>query len=364
MSDFRVQGKIALDGAGFFSTLNRARGSLNSFGNVLAGAFSVGAIAAFSKSILDLAGNLNDVSEALNLNVEFLQRFKNSAAKSGGGLDDIGKFLFESQKARQSAVDNPKGKEASAFKTLGFSQSDISKLNPQQFIEKIIKAFADGATPQEINAVGEIGGRAAKKLIGGFKEGLDMQTEIINESLISQLDEIGDKFTEVGTTMKSLFAPALGIVADGIKYFLDKLEQVQSFWGDFLGNVMAGISDGSGKSFSQMQQEAAAARDATAKEQEERAKRVSDIRSAARSAKRSEQQASPDFEPIEVKAKTAASGSGSLYSDSRLSVGGFLGQGAGSMATIAQKQLEIQTQSLNFLKSIDANLGDKGSVIV
>ena len=77
MSDFRVQGRLGLDGAAFFSTLNRARGAVGSFGAAMAGAFSVGAITAFSKSILDLAGNLNDVSEALGLNVEYLQKFLN-----------------------------------------------------------------------------------------------------------------------------------------------------------------------------------------------------------------------------------------------------------------------------------------------
>lgn len=365
MSDFKVQGRLGLDGSGFFSTLSQARGAVNSFGGMLAGAFSVGAITAFSKSILDLAGNLNDVSDALNLNVEFLQRFKNSAAKSGGGLGDIEKFLFESNKSRQEAVNNPAGKTGQAFSSLGFSGADVATLNPQQFIEKIIQAFSNGASPQQMNALSEIGGKSAKTLVGGFKDGLDMQTAIIEESLIHQLDDIGDKFTSIGTTIKSMFAPALGTIADAIKYVLDKLEQIQAFYGSFLGDILAGLKEGGGKSFSEMTKDAGYARDNVAIQQFERDQKERNTQRAKNAAKTAAEQASPNFQPTEIKQPTKPElKSQSIYSDSRLAVGGFLGQGAQSMATIAQKQLEIQTQSLNFLKSIDANLGDKGSVIV
>lgn len=122
MSDFKVQGRLGLDGSGFFSTLSQARGAVNSFGGMLAGAFSVGAITAFSKGIVDLAGKLKDVSDALGINVEFLQRFVNSAKLSGGSIEDVQKFLGEANSARQAALDNPSGKEAGAFAKLGIGQ--------------------------------------------------------------------------------------------------------------------------------------------------------------------------------------------------------------------------------------------------
>jgi hypothetical protein len=297
--------------------------------------------------------------------VEILQRFKNSAAKSGGGLGDIEKFLFESNKSRQEAVSDPSGKAGQAFSSLGFSGADVASLNPQQFIEKIIQAFSNGASPQQINALSEIGGKSAKKLVGGFKDGLDMQTAIIEESLITQLDDVGDKFTSIGTTIKTMFAPSLGMVADILEYLINKLEQIQAFYGSFLGNIFAGITEGGGKSFSQMKNEAVADREAEKEKQKVISASVSQTSKQKRDAKLVEQLASPDFKPTDIKQPSQPELKGAnLYSDSRLSVGGFLGQGANSMATIAQKQLEIQTQSLNFLKSIDANLGNKGSVIV
>jgi hypothetical protein len=365
MSDFKVQGRLGLDGSGFFSTLNQARGAVSSFGGMLAGAFSVGAIAAFSKSILDLAGNLNDVSDALNLNVEFLQRFKNSAAKSGGGLGDIEKFLFESSKARQEAVTDPSGKAGQAFSKLGFSSADVSKLNPQQFIEKIIDAFRDGATPQQINALSEIGGRSAKKLVGGFKEGLDMQTAIIEDSLITQLDDIGDKFTSIGTTIKSMFAPALGMIADAIQFVLDKIEQIQSFYGSFLGDLLAGVQGGGGKSFSQMKDEAVAAREQTKEKQKEIAALALQTSKQKRDAKLAEQSASPEFKMEDAFKSKDSSKQSSVYSDSRLSIGGFLGQGGTtSLSSIAQRQLAVAEKSHDTLKKILEKYNSGASLII
>lgn len=365
MSDFKVQGRLGLDGAGFFSTLNQARGAVSSFGGMLAGAFSIGAITSFSKSILDLAGNLNDVSDALNLNVEFLQRFKNSAAKSGGSLGDIEKFLFESQKSRQAAITNPAGAEAGAFKTLGFSAQDVSKLSPQKFIEKLIEAFSDGATPQEINALSEIGGKSAKKLVGGFKEGLDMQTAIIHDALISQLDEIGDKFTDIGTTLKSLFAPALGVVANAIKTVLDKIEQIQSFYGDFIGNLIAGVKNGGGKDFATMTREAADAREKTKQEQAERDARNEETRQQKKAAKIAANDASPEFKIEDAFKGQKDSARSNIYSDSRLAVGGFLGQGGQvSLQSIAQRQLSVAEKSHDTLVKILAKYNSGESLII
>lgn len=350
MNQFKVQGQLGLDGSGFFSTLDKARGAVGSFGGMLAGAFSVGAITAFSKSVLDLAGKLNDVSDALGINVEFLQRFVNSAAKSGGSLEDVEKFIFESNKSRQEALNNPNSKDAKAFQQLGFTEQDIGKLNPQQFIEKLIAAFADGATAADINALSDIGGRSAKKLVGGFKDGLDNATEIINESLVAELDAIGDRFTSIGTTIKSFFAPALKMAADAIEYVLDKLKLVQEFYGALIGGVQGG------QSFKQSFEEAIDAREAKRAELADARAREAETRAAAREAKKERDSAPLNLEAQAKEQSFKREKMDKAYSDSRLAVGGFLGQGmTSSLANIAERQLVVQREQLSLAKmTLDA----------
>ena len=367
MSDFKVQGKLGLDGSGFFSTLGKAHGMVNSFGGMLAGAFSVGAITAFSKSILDLAGNLNDVSEALALNVEFLQRFVNSARQSGGGLGDVEKFLFKANESRQAAVNKPGGPEATAFRALGFSSDQVANATAQQFMEQIIRAFADGATTQEMNALGDIGGKSAKKLVGGFKDGLDQATEIMTQDLVVQLDEIGDKFTSLATTLKVVFAPALMFVADAVLASVNKIKQAGSLVGgasvkplsakDILTILFQGLPAFAVKRlFSDDAQTAAANEIIAQQKQEEADKKTLDAKKAERE---SNQNASPGLtaEAEKEKAVKSSNGVGGFNGDSLLAVGNFLGAGkANSLQSIAEKHLTVATQQLDVLKKLAGNM--------
>jgi hypothetical protein len=395
VSDFRVQGKIALDGAGFFSTLNRARGAVSSFGGALAGAFSVGAIAGFTRGVIALAGKLNDVSDALNINVEFLQRFVNSAKLSGGSLEDFEKFIATTQRSRQAALNDPKGKEAQSFGKLGIDAVGISSMSNQQLTEAIMQSMASGITADKTNALYEVGGKSAAKLAAGFRDGLS-DKPIMTAEQIAIIDDIGDSFAELYQTLQVSLAPALLYIVDTLQIVLDAIDQ-------FVAGAAAIISGT--QENEQKDAEDRANREAQlAKLETQLAGKVSSgkmtqsesdallakvkgdsainrsnatftqgvkdeaaeqsARDEARAARRAARRAAAEEGVPPLVADAKKEKSGSIYSDSRLSVGGFLGQGAGSMATIAQKQLEIQTQSLGFLKSINDSLGDKGSVIV
>ena len=172
---FRVQSELAMDGSRFFSVLNQARGAAAGFarsvGGRLAAAFSVGAITAFGKKIIDFAGHLRDLADATKLNVEWFQRFANTARKSGASEDDISAFVGRMQQSRQAAVNNPGGNEAQAFERLGISEADVSSLSPQKMMDKIIEAFGDGVTSDERNALQDIGGKAALRLVSAFQIG-------------------------------------------------------------------------------------------------------------------------------------------------------------------------------------------------
>ncbi len=354
MSDFKVQGKLGLDGAGFFSTLNSAKSAVNSFGGMLAGAFSVGAIAAFSKSVIDLASSLNDVSDALAINVEYLQKFLNSARQSGGDLGDIEKFIFKANQSRQAAVNNPTGPEAGAFQRMGFSSSDISSATAQQMMDKIISAFASGATPQKLNDLSEIGGKSAKKLVGGFKEGLDQSTGIMSEELVIQLDTMGDKFQTLATTLKTILAPAINYILSQLNEMAGGHSRVDALTRKAMANYKSGMPLLA--SILKGREDLNAEDDA--KEAKER-KRLADIRAGR---KTSESTPANFVSQIKPAATTAEKS----YSDSLLAVGNFLGSGkASSLQSIAQKHLDIATQHLAVSRSILSAVGStSGNLIV
>jgi hypothetical protein len=397
MSDFRVQGKIALDGAGFFSTLNRARGAVSSFGGALAGAFSVGAIAGFTKGVIALAGKLNDVADALNINVEFLQRFVNSAKLSGGSLEDFEKFIATTQRSRQAALNDPKGKDAQSFGKLGIGAGGISTMSNQQLTEAIMQSMASGITADKTNALYEVGGKSAAKLAAGFRDGLS-DKPIMTAEQIAIIDDIGDSFSELYQTLQVSLAPALLYIVDTLQIVLDAIDQfvagaaaiiagteaneqkdaedranreaqLKKFETQLAGKVSSGkmtqteadAAMADVKAKSRITQSNATFTQGVKDEAAEQSAR-DEARAARRAARRAAAEAG--VPPMGADPKKEKDEKGSIYSDSRLSVGGFLGQGAGSMATIAQKQLEIQTQSLDFLKKIDASLGDKGSITV
>ena len=397
MSDFRVQGKIALDGAGFFSTLNRARGAVSSFGGALAGAFSVGAIAGFTKGVIALAGKLNDVADALNINVEFLQRFVNSAKLSGGSLEDFEKFIATTQRSRQAALNDPKGKDAQSFGKLGIGAGGISTMSNQQLTEAIMQSMASGITADKTNALFEVGGKSAAKLAAGFRDGLS-DKPIMTAEQIAIIDDIGDAFAELYQTLQVSLAPALLYIVDTLQIVLDAIDQfvagaaaiisgteaneqkdaedranreaqIKKFETQLAGKVSSGkmtqteadAAMADVKAKSRITQSNATFTQGVKDEAAEQSAR-DEARAARRAARRAAAEAG--VPPMVADSEKEKGAKGSIYSDSRLSVGGFLGQGAGSMATIAQKQLEIQTQSLDFLKKIDASLGDKGSITV
>lgn len=400
MSDFKVQGKLGLDGAGFFSTLNQARGAVSSFGGMLAGAFSVGAIASFTKGVISLAGKLNDVSDALSINVEFLQRFINSAKLSGGSIESVEKFIATLQRSRQEAVNNPTGKEAMAFGALGIGKSDISKASNQKIMEMIISSFASGVTIQKSNALYEVGGKAADKLIGGFRDGLS-DKPFMTEEQISLLDEIGDTFDQLGTDIQTTFAPAILAVADALSTLYDfiqsfvagiaaTVEEMRS--GDDNNKKLAEDKANRDEQLARVQKKIDAARDAGLLTAEEADKKMEDItrksklgftnisfvaaaseefmarqeerekakeeRAAARANKRNGQ----DIVPTTNQASKSSSFD-FRHGDSRLAIGGLFGQGGGDqLGSIARRQLESQLKSQDYLKTIAESY--KGSSII
>lgn len=364
MSELKV--RITGDSSGFSQALNSAKMAAKGFadsasrrinavfGSQLTHLLGAAAVVKLTKDTIDFASQMRDLSDTLGINVEWLQKLRLAAIQTGGSAEDLNKFLLEIQKSRQAAMASPKGKEAESFRRMGISGSDVQNLPAQQFAQKIISAFSGGATAQLVNDVQEVGGRAAKNLIATFQQGIDESASVMSEALVDQLDDIGDAFDELKTTLMVDFAPAIMWAVNGVKDFVFWVQKV----GAFLGGVSAEATSGNGY------ESASGAIDAlmiaggqAIIDAEEKRKAQEDSRQSAREAKREARRAressAPGFEVAgKVKDYAGKSGKGSQgFSASMAELGLY----SSSWLKFGSEDKSLERQQLKQLETIARN---------
>lgn len=378
---------LKLDGSGFQQGLTQAKAAVGRFSDQalgglksqLAAAFTAGALIEFSRRTIEFAGNMRDLSDRLGVNVEWLQKMNYAAGKAGASAEDLAKFLGEVARSREAALANPKGPEAAAYGRLGMGAADIKNLPQQQFVEKLIAAFAGGVSVQSENDLRDVGGKAASKLIGAFIEGIDGAGPIIPEDLIDQLDNLGDSFFELKLALMSDVAPAITWVAEKFTWFTNQVKQAGTFLGAFSGVFGAWLDFMKGKiSLNEMGAAVIAIRDETRRQvvsqdadQQDAMDRAQIARNEARERRRQREKsppkyAAPEIKPEEIKAAEAAKPR--IPSDSLVSVGNFLGgtSGLDRIVNATLEQNNILRQQTLILNQIVAAVRafQTGSIVV
>ncbi len=167
---------------------------------------------------------------------------------------------------------------------------------------------------------------------------------------------IGDTFTQLSTTLKTLVAPAIIKILEAAQGASKGESKVDIFFRKVFKNLRSGQSVVD--SFANAKTEIA---DEKAIKDSKDAARLA----ATRAARRAAENTSPNFasdDPGFGKASASGKGRGA-YSDSLLAVGNFLGSGAG-LGGVADKQLEISKQSLQVQRGILQAVGQNNSLIV
>lgn len=358
MAGLRLEAQIGADASGFNAVMGglgkSVGGVASSIKSQLAAAFSVGAITAFSRATIDLAGRLRDVSDNLGVNVVLLQKLTNSAMLAGGSLEDIERFAAAVGQSRGDAVGKPGGPKAAAFARLGFSQSDVANIPVGEFLSRMAARVSEGFDGQGRNDFIEVGGKAAKKLIAGFAGGIEENGSVMSEDVINQLDDIGDKFTSLWQKLKSDFAPIIAETGNVIVRVVRGIQtEILSLYGFFSG----------GRAQAQKN------RDAITKEFSEEDMRLALASQNRARGRRFDESQPPGFSPatqsntVKVAQQQIVNGI-KPYSDSLLAVGNFLGAGRGAISSVAQKQLEVARQQFDVQKQILNKLSDSGGINV
>lgn len=363
MPGLKLVAELGGDGSGYDAMMRRANATKDKFAsafsglkNVVAGAFTVGAITNLSRRTIEFASHLRDVSDALRVNVEWFQKRANAAKLTGGSEDDLFKLLDQLNKSRSAAVQQPGGAEAQTFGRLGFSGAEISGLNPMAFFDKLVKAYGDGANAQTAVDVEKVGGRSARNLLAAFGNQFQSDAAVMSEEMVDALDDIGDEFTILGNQLLIEFAPVIKTVAEAVAWALGKmkvgLSGWQGFWNGYLekatqqvrqdgktgwAGYFANVAEGLEEGWKQMLGEAAAesANQGTLASQTDAAK------ARARELRRRRENSTPGFEPLELDADKSPARRSAPASDSLVGIGNFLGRNPSLVNSVANQQLQV-----------------------
>lgn len=192
---------------------------LASVGGKLAAAFTVGAVVAWGKTVLDNAGHLHDMAEASGVSASKLQELQVAAKASGADLDTLGTGLKKLSKNLVEAAGNPSSEAAAAFRAMGIAITDASGnlKSTDVILGELADKFAgyeDG--PEKVAIAMTLLGKSGADLIPmlnngskGFEEFGRQAREaglVLGDETIKRLDDMGDKLE----LMKSSLVYGLG----------------------------------------------------------------------------------------------------------------------------------------------------------
>ena len=201
MGSFSLLAKLGLDTSSFESGAKRAESATAKLGKdiktKLGAALALSQIVSFAKSVVNLADEIGDLSEQMNISTDDVQRLQVVAGETGVKFETISKGLVNLGQARLKAVEGA-GKERTAFKLLGLSLDEVYNAN----IDNI-------ETAQKLQVAYEASGKSAEaqasmiEIFGvkAFQAGLALNAlkEIGPISLIS-----GDDLKKLGTVNNEL----------------------------------------------------------------------------------------------------------------------------------------------------------------
>lgn len=187
--------------------------SLSSTFGAFASSLSVGAIAAFTKALIDSADEMNDMAARTGMAVEALAKYKLAADQNGSSLEAVGKGI----KALSSfMVENRE-----AMKAAGITATDADGAFRQ--LADLFKAMPD---PAERSALAtKLFGKAGQDLLPVLIQGseaLDAAAEkaakyaAAMKQLAPQADEFSDNLAELKLNLTALSINALQPMMEGL----------------------------------------------------------------------------------------------------------------------------------------------------
>lgn len=223
--------KQAKDLQNSFNDLGLGMGNLKNLFNSLGGAagLSAAGFAAMSHSVLELAGNLDDLSKTYDISIAKVLQFQNALIQAGGKSEDAGKIIAtmfakisEAQQGNEAAI--------ASFEDLGITFEQLRTMNPEQALTKVYEGLASiGNTYDRIKAVKEILGKGGlHKSVEEIAEALGQSTAEFRrqEEALKAWADLGDRIDRTMLNLKLAFAEFFKVFADGD--FIPSVNQFKS----------------------------------------------------------------------------------------------------------------------------------------
>ena len=209
---------------------------------LLAGALSVGAVAAWTREMVRAAEDLQDLSEATGSTVESLSKLSNAVKIGGGNFDEI-KGALERLAAGMAGAEEGSSKTAEALRFLGVTATD-----PAQALEEIAKKFeqfADGAGKAAIAK--DLFGKSGVAFISALKD-IAQYGDVsasVTAAQAAEASRLGDAYRVLGVeadrakqAIAGALVPALADLVEQFRFvrenstgFFDALDRFANFAG-------------------------------------------------------------------------------------------------------------------------------------
>lgn len=212
--------KQAKDLQNAFNDLGLGMGKLKTLFNNLGGAagLSAAGFAAMAHSVLQLAGNLDDLAKTYDVSIAKVLQFQNAIIQAGGKAEDAGKIMAtmfskiaEAQQGNEAAI--------ASFEDLGITFEELRSMNPEQALTRVYQGLAGiGNTYDRIKAVKEILGKGGlHKSVEEIAEALGQSTEEFRrqEQALKAWAELGDRLDRTMLNLKLAFAEFFKVFTGG-----------------------------------------------------------------------------------------------------------------------------------------------------
>lgn len=203
-------------------------------GKVLAGAFTVTAIVAAGKQVIDYAGQVTDLSKRLGVSTTTVQQWQATFGKSGVAIETVAKASGELQ---NKLIGGDKSALA-ALQKMGVSLEQLKTLSPEEQFTKVADAVGNLQNKgEQIYASKTLFGKSGEELLsaldGNLQKNIDSLAEmgvVIDEQTIAAADDFGDrmglmsqKLIAMTATIVGPLLPALNKLADGLMWIGDNV---------------------------------------------------------------------------------------------------------------------------------------------
>jgi hypothetical protein len=234
--------RLGLDTTQFKSGLQTAQSAGHKFardikreiGGNIAQVFTVGAVTAFTKSVIDAADEVGDLADQLNITTDDVQKLQILANQTGVSFDSMASAINKVNEARQKAMAGP-GTERSAFSFLGIGMSTLSdqQITNLDLVRKIGQAYQDGG--KSLAGQAAVADLLGVKLVKAANAVADINklgnVSIISEEDLKSLGTFNDQLDELSRQARMAAVPALKLLADEVKRFNDESKGLANLTG-------------------------------------------------------------------------------------------------------------------------------------